>query len=136
MNGDPEETRTPVTAVKGRCLRPLDHGATLVGVRGFEPPAPCSQSTCATGLRYTPKHSAHLSATSLSYTNRAKMSTTFLKLFSGPKNTSGDGSSNLSSKGAENGICYPFRGLFYIFTYYTFLLFLFLFDFKLFYFFS
>ena len=26
----------------------------LVGVKGFEPPAPCSQSTCATGLRYTP----------------------------------------------------------------------------------
>ena len=40
--------------MKGRCLRPLDHGATLVGVRGFEPPAPCSQSTYATKLRYTP----------------------------------------------------------------------------------
>src|SRR4029079_12093818 len=26
----------------------------MVGVRGFEPPAPCSQSRCATGLRYTP----------------------------------------------------------------------------------
>ena len=26
----------------------------LVGVKGFEPPAPCSQSTCATRLRYTP----------------------------------------------------------------------------------
>ena len=26
----------------------------LVGVKGFEPPAPCSQSTCATRQRYTP----------------------------------------------------------------------------------
>ena len=42
--------------MKGRCLRPLDHGAIFpirrrvvaVGVKGFEPPAPCSQSTCAT----------------------------------------------------------------------------------------
>src|SRR5205823_807942 len=28
--------------------------ARMVGVRGFEPPAPCSQSRCATGLRHTP----------------------------------------------------------------------------------
>src|SRR5713226_6284888 len=26
----------------------------MVGVRGFEPPTPCSQSRCATGLRHTP----------------------------------------------------------------------------------
>ena len=26
----------------------------MVGVKGFEPPTPCSQSTCATKLRYTP----------------------------------------------------------------------------------
>src|SRR5436853_6612220 len=26
----------------------------MVGVAGFEPAAPCSQSRCATGLRYTP----------------------------------------------------------------------------------
>src|SRR2546428_11076269 len=26
----------------------------LVGVRGFEPPTPCSQSRCATRLRHTP----------------------------------------------------------------------------------
>ena len=26
-----------------------------VGVPGFEPGTPCSQSRCATGLRYTPK---------------------------------------------------------------------------------
>ena len=29
-------------------------GVDMVGVRGFEPPAPCSQSRCATGLRHTP----------------------------------------------------------------------------------
>src|SRR5204862_6225253 len=28
--------------------------APLVGARGFEPPTPCSQSRCATRLRYTP----------------------------------------------------------------------------------
>src|SRR5262249_46546372 len=27
----------------------------MVGVRGFEPPTPCSQSRCATGLRHTPE---------------------------------------------------------------------------------
>jgi hypothetical protein len=26
----------------------------VVGVQGFEPWTPCSQSRCATGLRYTP----------------------------------------------------------------------------------
>jgi hypothetical protein len=30
-------------------------GKSMVGVRGFEPPTPCSQNRCATGLRYTPK---------------------------------------------------------------------------------
>jgi hypothetical protein len=29
-------------------------GRNLVGVEGFEPPTPCSQSRCATKLRYTP----------------------------------------------------------------------------------
>ena len=29
-------------------------GRCSVGVRGFEPPTPCSQSRCATGLRHTP----------------------------------------------------------------------------------
>lgn len=28
--GDPIGTRTRVTAVKGRCLRPLDHGAEVL----------------------------------------------------------------------------------------------------------
>src|SRR5580765_5829003 len=27
-----------------------------VGARGFEPPTPCSQSRCATGLRHAPEH--------------------------------------------------------------------------------
>src|SRR5688572_19419142 len=27
-----------------------------VGVRGFEPPTPCSQNRCATRLRYTPQY--------------------------------------------------------------------------------
>ena len=26
----------------------------MVGARGFEPPTPCSQSKCATKLRYAP----------------------------------------------------------------------------------
>ena len=30
-------------------------GALLVGVTGFEPATLCSQSRCATKLRYTPK---------------------------------------------------------------------------------
>ena len=59
-NGDPEGNRTPVIAVKGRCLDLLTTGPytyaekKMVGVKGFEPPTPCSQSTCATKLRYTP----------------------------------------------------------------------------------
>ena len=43
------------------CLRyvplPMSPGWTrqkMVGVRGFEPPTPCSRSRCATRLRYTP----------------------------------------------------------------------------------
>ena len=34
---------------------------SMVGVRGFEPPTPCSQSRCATGLRYTPNSAESLS---------------------------------------------------------------------------
>ena len=30
LSGDPYENRTRVTAVKGRCLRPLDQGAVQV----------------------------------------------------------------------------------------------------------
>ena len=36
--------------------RGKEHSFLLVGVEGLEPPAPCSQSTYATKLRYTPKH--------------------------------------------------------------------------------
>ena len=35
--GDPDGIRTRVTAVKGRCLRPLDHRAVVVAVIGLEP---------------------------------------------------------------------------------------------------
>ena len=45
--------------------RPVNHGSPwargLVGARGFEPPTPCSQSRCATRLRYTPKTGAEIS---------------------------------------------------------------------------
>src|SRR6266498_3494069 len=34
----------------------------MVGVRGFEPPTPCSQSRCATGLRHTPVTTAEYTA--------------------------------------------------------------------------
>ena len=33
----------------------------LVGVQGFEPWTPCSQSRCATGLRHTPRTLLYLS---------------------------------------------------------------------------
>jgi hypothetical protein len=32
----------------------------MVGVRGFEPPTPCSQSRCAAKLRYTPKQKYYI----------------------------------------------------------------------------
>ncbi len=32
-------------------------GNKKIGVRGFEPPTPCSRSKCATRLRYTPNNS-------------------------------------------------------------------------------
>ena len=45
LNGVPKGIRTPVTAVKGRCPRPLDDGdATnqiLVELGGIEPPTSC-----------------------------------------------------------------------------------------------
>jgi hypothetical protein len=37
-----------------RVMSMVPRRTNLVGVRGFEPPAPCSQSRCATGLRHTP----------------------------------------------------------------------------------
>ena len=39
----------------------------MVGVKGFEPPAPCSQSTCATRLRYTPSASSPYRRRMISY---------------------------------------------------------------------
>ena len=38
-----------------------ERAVSMVGVRGFEPPAPCSQSRCATGLRHTPNSLESLS---------------------------------------------------------------------------
>ncbi len=38
--GDPDENRTRVTAVKGRCLSRLTTGPYLVAEGGFEPPTP------------------------------------------------------------------------------------------------
>ena len=32
----------------------------LVGVRGFEPPAPASRTQCSTRLSYTPAKAAHI----------------------------------------------------------------------------
>ncbi len=42
--------------LEGRCSIQMSYGrrTLLVGVEGFEPPTPCSQSRCATRLRYTP----------------------------------------------------------------------------------
>ena len=45
----------PAARVFQKCLK------RLVGVRGFEPPTPCSQSRCATGLRHTPNSAESLS---------------------------------------------------------------------------
>src|SRR5436190_11300383 len=42
----PGQLRSPV--------QPPAAGRKLVGARGFEPPTPCSQSRCATGLRHAP----------------------------------------------------------------------------------
>ena len=36
-------------------LKSTPQGEILVGVRGFEPPTHWSQTSCATGLRHTPK---------------------------------------------------------------------------------
>jgi hypothetical protein len=36
------------------CVLPAAHGRGTVGVAGFEPATPCSQSRCATKLRHTP----------------------------------------------------------------------------------
>ena len=52
----------------------------MVGVKGFEPPASCSQSTRATRLRYTPASFLLLQqATGLSYTIILSVSMLFLE---------------------------------------------------------
>ena len=71
--GAPGRTRTCYPRLRRSMLYPnelrahwltcgtLEQCATrekLVGVEGFEPPTPCSQSRCATRLRYTPKSQA------------------------------------------------------------------------------
>ena len=56
------EPATPSSG--GWCsIRPELHAqrmvaGSMVGARGFEPPTACSQSRCATGLRYAPPPSA------------------------------------------------------------------------------
>jgi hypothetical protein len=37
---------------------PATSSQLLVGARGFEPPTPCAQGRCATGLRHAPNHLA------------------------------------------------------------------------------
>ena len=62
--GPPERTRTSDLRIRSPLLYPAELQAedevlrvnALVGARGFEPPTPCSQSRCATKLRYTPTH--------------------------------------------------------------------------------
>ena len=60
----------------------------MVVVKGFEPPTPCSQSTCATKLRYTPSGTivsvfsrALVSSTSCIIQERARFVNRFFTLF-------------------------------------------------------
>ena len=48
------DTRHTRTAHGLQHVRPPEQ-PEMVGVEGFEPPTPCSQSRCATRLRYTPR---------------------------------------------------------------------------------
>ncbi len=58
--GAPGRTRTCNRMLRRHVLYPVELRAPwpsrskLVGVEGFEPPTHCSQSSCATRLRYTP----------------------------------------------------------------------------------
>jgi hypothetical protein len=61
----------PATAgLEGRCSIQLSYRRlqthNLVGAEGFEPPTPCSQSRCATRLRYAPRLKKHSCGTSRS----------------------------------------------------------------------
>src|SRR6266545_5710433 len=53
FSGDAEASRDRLPAQNPH-NGPLPRDVSVVGVRGFEPPAPCSQSRCATRLRHTP----------------------------------------------------------------------------------
>ena len=69
-----------VPVPEGRCSIRLSYGRVhvtsaqpgmrLVGVEGFEPPTPCSQSRCATRLRYTPVPAGRFRARGGEYTRR------------------------------------------------------------------
>ena len=48
--------RTEDFAVQTRCFPNYTIPPNMVGVQGFEPWTLCSQSRCATGLRYTPNN--------------------------------------------------------------------------------
>ena len=48
------DTRHTRSAHGLQLVRPPEQ-SEMVGVEGFEPPTPCSQSRCATRLRYTPR---------------------------------------------------------------------------------
>ncbi len=52
--GDPTGIRTRVTAVKGRCLRPLDHGAGWSGWRDSNPRPLAPKASALAKLRYIP----------------------------------------------------------------------------------
>ncbi len=53
--GVPGRIRTCDAGIRSPALYPLSYGdAEMVGAEGFEPPTPCSQSKCATKLRYAP----------------------------------------------------------------------------------
>ena len=53
----PVELRAPnwTAAPTSAALQLEEQPDAVVGVEGFEPPTPCSQSRCATRLRYTPR---------------------------------------------------------------------------------
>ena len=53
-DGDPTGIRTRVTAVKGRCLRPLDHGAWS-GWRDLNPRPLAPKASALAKLRYIPE---------------------------------------------------------------------------------
>jgi hypothetical protein len=59
--GAPEGIRTPDPQLRRLLLYPPElqaQSSELVGARGFEPPAFCSQSRRATGLRHAPSYFA------------------------------------------------------------------------------